>query len=87
MLKPLRIAAVLATPVPGAAFAHANCADRNKTAFFEAASAGDVQACLDAGADIGARTGDGETPLDLAKQNRKLTGTDAYRRLNDAQSR
>jgi hypothetical protein len=39
---------------------------------------------LDAGADGTAVNGDDETPLDLAKDNEALAGTDAYWALNDA---
>jgi ankyrin repeat protein len=43
-----------------------------------------VLALLDAGADGGAKNDDNETPFDHAKENKKLKGTDAYWRLNDA---
>ena len=38
---------------------------------------------LDAGADPKAKTTDGKTTFDLAQENDKLKGTDAYWRLND----
>ena len=44
-----------------------------------------VKALLDAGANPKARDEDGRTPFDLAKDNDKLTGTDAWWRLHDAQ--
>ena len=66
MLKPLRDDSVLATLVPGAALTHDNCVDWNTTAFFEAAGAGDVQAGLDAGADVGSQNQANMTPLHRA---------------------
>ena len=39
---------------------------------------------IDAGADATAVNSDGETPIDLAKDNEALVGTDAYWALNDA---
>ena len=44
-----------------------------------------VLALLDAGADGGAKNDKNETPFQKAKENKKLKGTDAYWRLNDAQ--
>ena len=43
-----------------------------------------VQALLAAGADAMMRTAMGRTPWDIAQDNEKLKGTDAYWRLNDA---
>ena len=43
-----------------------------------------VDALLDAGADPLAEDEDGTTPWDLAQQNDKLNGSDAYWRMNDA---
>ena len=43
-----------------------------------------VMALLEAGADPKARDEFDKTPFDLAKENAKLAGTDAFRRLNDA---
>lgn len=50
-------------------------------------ASGAVAALPDAGANPKVRSKDGETPLDLARKNEKLTGTKAYRRLNDAEFR
>ena len=47
-------------------------------------NADSVTALLKAGANGKARTDDGNTPFDLAKDNDKLDGTDAYRMLNEA---
>lgn len=66
VLKPFRVAVVLVMFGPGAAFAQADCEDWNTKAFFEAATARDVQACLDGGADIGARSQAEITPLHYA---------------------
>ena len=46
-----------------------------------------VEALLDAGADATVRGHEGNTPWDLAQENEALSGTDAYRRLNDARFR
>ena len=43
-----------------------------------------VEALLAAGADVSARDDDGRTPWDLAQENERFQGTDAYWRLNDA---
>ena len=43
-----------------------------------------VQALLAAGADAMMRTAMGRTPWDIAQDNEKLKGTDAYWRLNGA---
>ena len=43
-----------------------------------------AQALLAAGADAMMRTAMGRTPWDIAQDNEKLKGTDAYWRLNDA---
>jgi len=43
-----------------------------------------ITAVLKAGAKGKARNDDGNTPFDLAKDNDKLDGTDAYRMLNEA---
>ena len=43
-----------------------------------------ITALLNAGADPKARTADGMTPWDCAKDNEALKGSDAYWRLNDA---
>ncbi len=48
--------------VPGAR-AQADCANWNSWDFFKTASAADARACLRAGADPGARSGSGWTPL------------------------
>jgi len=44
-----------------------------------------VTALLKAGANGKARTEDDKTPFDLAKEEGKLNGTDAYWLLNEAQ--
>ena len=44
-----------------------------------------IAALLDAGADPSARDEDGRTPWDFAKDRERIKGSDAYRRLNDAQ--
>ena len=46
---------------------------------------GIIVALLKAGADGAARDKGGKTPFDLAKDNGKLNGTEAYRLLNEAQ--
>ena len=54
IILPAALAACLAVaiwPTLSAAQAQPDCAAWNSEAFFEAASAGDVQACLQAGAD------------------------------------
>ena len=43
-----------------------------------------ITAVLKAGANGKARNDNGNTPFDLAKDNDKLDGTDAYRMLNEA---
>jgi len=43
-----------------------------------------ITALLEAGADPGARTGDGVTPFDLIPEDSPLIGTPTYWRLNDA---
>ena len=58
--------AVAACPTLSAAQAQPDCAAWNGAAFFEAASARDVRACLQAGADPEARTEFGFTPLHFA---------------------
>jgi ankyrin repeat protein len=45
-----------------------------------------ITAVLKAGANGKARNDDGNTPFDLAKDNDKLDGTDAYRMLNEARN-
>ena len=58
-----------------------------RTALHRAAAFGTpetVDLLLDARADARTRTGDGERPFDLARDNPDLKGTDAYWRLNDA---
>jgi len=64
--------------------AQPDCADWNGADFFGTASAGDVRACLLAGADPGARDKRGRTPFDRIGEDSPLTGTPAYWRLNDA---
>ena len=68
-MKPFCTAAVLIMLLPGVAFARAECSQWNTETFFEAASADDVRACLDAGADVAARDEDGLTPLHLAARD------------------
>ena len=55
--------AVAACPTLSAAQAQPDCAAWNSEAFFETASAGDVRACLQAGADPNAQDEYGITPL------------------------
>ena len=43
-----------------------------------------VKILLEAGADPNARNNDGQLPFDYASTNERLTGTDAYWKLNDA---
>ena len=43
-----------------------------------------IEALLDAGADPEARTADGRSPRDFARNNANLEGTAVYRRLNEA---
>ena len=58
--------AVAACPTLSAAQAQSDCAAWNSSDFFETASAGDVRACLQAGADLEARGEYGSTPLHRA---------------------
>ena len=44
-----------------------------------------VEALLAAGANAKAKTEDGKTPFDVAKEHGNLKGTDAYWLLNEAQ--
>ncbi len=75
-----RIALALAMLAPAPAAAQ-DCSDFNTEAFFEAATAEQVRACLAAGADVGARTELGMTPLHWAAGS----GTpEAIRALLDA---
>ena len=60
--------AVLATPAL-AAQAEPNCEQWNTKEFFQATTGEDVTACLEAGADVAARTEDGHTPLHEAASN------------------
>jgi ankyrin repeat protein len=63
---------------------------RNKyglTALIAAAGHGtaeNMKVLLDAGADASVKDKDGKTAWDLAQDNEKLKGTDAYWMLNDA---
>ena len=52
---------------------------------YTAANPAGIEALLDAGADAMTRNAAGETPWDLAQANEELQGSDAYRRLNEAQ--
>ena len=61
-------AAVMAI-LPGASFAQPDCGDWNTKAFFETASAGEVEFCLRRGADIKTPDWDGNTPLQLAAEH------------------
>jgi ankyrin repeat protein len=57
------------------------------TALMGAAGVGtaeNVKVLLDAGADASVKDKDGKTAWDLAQDNEKLKGTDAYWMLNDA---
>ena len=56
------LAAVTACLTPAGAPAQSDCADWNSYGFFETAGAGEVRACLRAGADPHARDEDGRTP-------------------------
>ena len=76
--------AVAVCPTLSAAQAQPDCAARNSAAFFEAASAGDVRSCLQAGADPAARDEDGKTPFDFIAEDSPLIGTPAYWRLHQA---
>ena len=51
---------------PSSSLARDVCAGWGEHDYFEAATIADVRACLAAGADPGARTKDGETPLHMA---------------------
>ena len=64
--------AVAACPTLSAAQAQPDCAAWNSEAFFKAASAGDVRAYLQAGADHSARDNGGETPLHWAASNGRV---------------
>ncbi len=61
-------AAVVAI-LPDASFAQPDCGDWNTKAFFETASAGDVEFCLRRGADIKTPDWDGNTPLQVAAEH------------------
>ena len=63
------LAAVTACLTPAVAPAQSDCADWNSRGFFETAGAGEVRACLRAGADLHARDEDGLTPLHRAAGN------------------
>ena len=54
-------------------------------AFMRSATAENIQAEIDKGADIGAGDEEGYTPFELAKEEGKLNDTDAYWLLNEAQ--
>ena len=54
---------------PAPVAAQTPCADWNTEAFFEGATAADVSRCVTAGADVGARNDDDQTPLHLAAAN------------------
>ena len=61
--------------------------ERGETPLHDAAQSGEaegVEMLLDAGADAKARNYDGVFPVDLAKSNPNIYGTNAYWRLNDA---
>ena len=45
-----------------------------------------VSTLLKVGADAKAKSAEGKTAFDCAKENKKLTGTDAYKALSDAQN-
>ena len=53
----------------GVAIARVPCANWNSSPFFEKAAAADVLRCVSAGADLGARTEGGWTPLHVAAAN------------------
>jgi len=48
---------------------------------------GVVKALLDAGADLEARDGNGQTPVELVPDDSPLRGTDVYWRLNEGRYR
>lgn len=61
-----------------------DCSQWNTEAFFERASAGEVQACLASGADPLARNQENAIPWSYAEQNVHLKGREPWRRLRDA---
>ena len=61
---------------------HTAAAYRNATNEVHGGAA--IEALLDAGADATARNATGETPWDIAAENERLKGSDAYWQLNDA---
>lgn len=65
------------------ALAAVDCEDWLREEFFETATVDDVRSCIDAGADPGARDGDGKFPFGHAKDSEALEGTEAYRLLSD----
>ena len=72
--------ALLASPAQAS-----HCGRLCETDFWKTATTQQVEAEIKVGANPNARTIIGRTPFDLAKDNDKLTGTDAWWRLNDAQ--
>lgn len=92
-MTPLHYAARYGTPAGVVALlergAEVNARDeRGETPLHSAASGrnpANIVTLLEAGADGSARANYGKTPFDLVEKIEELRGTDAYRKLNDAQ--